>query len=116
MERIENIGPYIVACLDNELLELCRAHNIPAFYARSAEIIGDRQNLGSNAGAQEKQNIGADRCVPMQCALDSGSETSLNWMKRDSSHPAVSLSTPKSVHNSPQPKESSTTVSRSDIR
>jgi hypothetical protein len=27
----------------------------------SAEIIGDRQNLGSNAEKQEKQNIGADR-------------------------------------------------------
>jgi len=34
VERIENIGPYIVACLDQALLDLCREHNIPAFYAR----------------------------------------------------------------------------------
>jgi hypothetical protein len=62
VERIPDIGPYIVACMDDELLQLCKAKGIPAFYANSAHIIGDRGNLGT-ANGQKQQTIGADRCV-----------------------------------------------------
>jgi hypothetical protein len=61
VERIPNIGTYIVACMDDELLQLCKDKGIPAFYARSADIIGDRGNLGTAHG-QKQQTIGADRC------------------------------------------------------
>jgi hypothetical protein len=64
VERIPNIGPYIVACMDDELLQLCKSKGIPAFYARSADIIGDRGNLGTAHG-QKQQTIGADRYGPL---------------------------------------------------
>mmetsp|Transcript_19097 Transcript_19097/g.26441 ORF Transcript_19097/g.26441 Transcript_19097/m.26441 type:complete len:801 (-) Transcript_19097:47-2449(-) len=61
VEKIKDIGPYIVACMDEDLLALCKSKGIPAFYARSANIIGDRGNLGTDPTKQSRQTIGSDR-------------------------------------------------------
>jgi hypothetical protein len=61
VQRIPDIGPYVVAAMDNELLDLCKKHNIPAFYARSADIIGDKAYLGTDSSNQQVQRIGADK-------------------------------------------------------
>lgn len=61
VKKIPKIGPYIVAAMDQELLELCQREHIPVFYAQSAEIIGDKQNLGTDPSRQKQQHIGADR-------------------------------------------------------
>ena len=61
VQKIPDIGPYIVAAMDNELLELCQRNNIPAFYARSADIIGDKAYLGTDPAKQQEQRIGSDR-------------------------------------------------------
>jgi len=61
VQKIPDIGPYIVAAMDNELLELCKKNDIPAFYARSADIIGDKAYLGTEPSKQQEQRIGSDR-------------------------------------------------------
>jgi hypothetical protein len=61
VQKIKDIGPYVVACMDNDLFELCKKNNIPAFYARSADIIGDKAYLGTDPSKQQEQRIGSDR-------------------------------------------------------